>query len=294
MSASSPAPQTVGDLIQFATQQFEEASLFFGHGTDNAWDEAVALVLFVLKLPHTVSRDILSTQPSQKEKQAILDLIQQRVSTRKPLPYLTHEAYFAGLPFYVNEHVLIPRSPIAELIETQFTPWIKPDKVKRILDMGTGSACIAIACALAFPDAQVDAVDVDPACLEVAQINIKQHQLEKRVHPLRSYLFEHLSAQHYDIIVSNPPYVDQEDMDALPKEYLHEPQHALFGGTDGLDLVKIILQQAKHFLRPHGILVIEVGNSEAAIMAQFPQLPFIWPSFERGGGGVFILMAEDL
>lgn len=294
MAEQSSQLSTLGDILNYAANEFERAQLYFGHGTDNAWDEAVALALHVFKLPHTVSRDVLTMPLQAAQKQTMLDLIQQRITTRKPLAYLIHEAYFCGLPFYVDEHVLIPRSPIAELIQTQFTPWIDPDKVKNIIDIGTGSGCIAIACALAFPHAQVDAVDIDSHCLDIAHINAKKHQVENQLNLIQSNLFESVPSKRYDIIVSNPPYVDQGDMNSLPQEYLHEPQKALFGGNDGLDLVKIILQQAKQRLNPHGILVVEVGNSEAALMEQFPHLPFTWLEFECGGDGVFLLTAEEL
>lgn len=285
---------TLGDLLNFAESEFIRADLYFGHGTDNAWDEAVALCLHVMQLPHTVSRDALSLTPNESEKQQILNLISERCTTRRPLPYLLNEAYFCQIPFYVDDRVLIPRSPTAELIEHRFQPWVKPEQVKRILDIGTGSACIAIACALAFPQATVDASDISNDSLAVAKINVEKYKLENRVHLIQSDLFSHVPTEKYDIIISNPPYVDQADMASLPSEYQHEPQHALFGGNDGLDLVKTILKEAKNYLTPNGILVVEVGNSEVALTEQFPTLPFIWLEFECGGDGVFLLTANDL
>ncbi|EKD75846.1 MAG: hypothetical protein ACD_44C00008G0006 [uncultured bacterium] len=286
--------KTLEDFLNFAKIKFEKEGLFFGHGTDNAWDEAVALVLFCMDLPHRVSAEVRQQNVTEPQKKRILALIEKRIETRKPLAYLTKEAYFSSLSFYVDERVLIPRSPIAELIENQFSPWIKPEKVKNILDLGTGSGCIGIACAYAFPEAHIDMVDINSDCLLVAKKNIQKHQKEKQVQLIQSNLFETIPIKAYDIIVSNPPYVDQKDMEALPQEYLHEPKAALYGGEDGLDIVEIILAQAKSFLNPHGILVIEVGNSEDAIEKKFPRLPLIWLEFERGGGGVFLLNATDL
>lgn len=284
---------TIRDFIRFCLSRFYEANLFFGHGTDNAWDEAVALILQALHLPPDTSQKILNAKLTTTEKKHILELIQQRVEKRIPLPYLFKQASFAGLSFYVDERVLIPRSPMAELIETEFTPWINPDRVFRILDLCTGSGCIAIACALAFPESHVDAADISPDCLAVAKINIERYDLSDRVHLYLSDLFNALPKQHYDIIISNPPYVDCEDMAMLPAEFLHEPRLALNAGEDGLEIVKRILAQAKDYLTPEGILVVEVGNSETALQTQFPHLSFMWPSFKRGGDGVFLLTREQ-
>lgn len=285
---------TIRDLIRFATSQFNEAGLYFGHGTDNAWDDASALVFHTLHLPHSLYANTIDTRITKEERVNILDLIDQRIKRRLPVPYLTKEAWFSGLSFYIDERVLIPRSPIAELIEKQFEPWIDAEDVTHILDLCTGSGCIAIACAKAFSNAKVDASDISSDALTVAKINTLRHHVEEQVTLIHSDLFDTLPAAQYDIIVSNPPYVSAAEMSELPDEYQHEPQSGLAAGVDGLDFARRILKDAPAYLSPHGILVVEVGNSEAALADAYPNIPFTWLTFENGGGGVFVLTKEQL
>lgn len=285
---------TLRQMIHFGADAFDSASLYFGHGTDNALDEAASLAFYALNETPDYSDDRLDKDISEENIKKVNALFQKRIETRKPAAYLTHEAWFAGMPFYVNENVLVPRSPIAELIEEQFQPWVQPEKVNRILDLCTGSGCIAIACAYAFADAEVDAADISTAALEVAEKNRIKHQLEDRLNIIESDLFGGLQGRQYDLIVSNPPYVDAEDMSILPDEYKHEPELGLTAGDDGLDLVIPMLRDAKHYLHADGVLIVEVGNSEEALVEKFPDVPFMWLSFEYGGEGVFMLDAKDV
>ncbi|MCU7904287.1 MAG: 50S ribosomal protein L3 N(5)-glutamine methyltransferase [Candidatus Thiodiazotropha sp. (ex Epidulcina cf. delphinae)] len=285
---------SIEDLIRWGASRFAEAGLFFGHGTDNALDEAAALVLHALHLPSDLPAGWFSSRVTSVERKRILDLIQRRIELRIPLPYLTGEAWFAGLRFDVNEHVLIPRSPIAELIENRFTPWIDPTRVARILDLCCGSGCIGIAAAAYLPESRVDLVDISADALQVAQNNVVTHRLQERVEICRSDLFEALPAEKYDLILSNPPYVGAQEMATLPEEYRHEPDLALRANDDGLEVVKRLVKQAPNFLAPRGILIVEVGNSAASLLERYPDMPFVWPEFEHGGEGVFLLSAEDL
>ncbi len=286
--------QTLRDFVRLGTSLFHRAGLHFGHGTDNALDEAVWLVLHALHLPPDFPADYFDCRLTVEEKETILTLFRRRIEERLPAPYLTRSAWFAGLEFYVDERVLIPRSPIAELIERRFSPWMEPERVHRVLDLCTGGGCIAVACALAFPEASVDASDLSAEALEVATRNRERYRLEDRMELIHSDLFEKLEGRCYDIIVSNPPYVDRAEMAALPPEYRHEPVSALAAGEDGLALVRRILARAAEHLNPGGILVVEVGNSQEALVEAYPELPFLWLEFERGGEGVFLLTREQL
>jgi ribosomal protein L3 glutamine methyltransferase len=285
---------TAGELIASAERRLRRARVFFGHGTDKARDEAAALVYHVMRLPHDSPARVLTRRASAAQRARFDELLGRRIAERVPLAYLTHEAWFAGLPFYVDERVLIPRSPFAELIERRFAPWIDPRRVQRVLDLGTGSGCIALACAKAFTRARVDAVDIDEAALEVAAINRRRLRLTRRVKLIRSDHFAALRGASYDIIASNPPYVGRREMRGLPREYGHEPALALESGLHGLDSVEIILRSAARHLRPNGLLVVEVGNTERVLAKRYPRMPFTWLEFERGGGGVFALTREQL
>lgn len=286
---------TIRDMIRWGASRMNEAELHFGHGTDNAIDEAAALILHALHLPPDLHTDYFESRLTPPEKQVAMELIRRRIIERKPAAYLSQRAWFMGLPFYVDERVLIPRSPLAELIERQFAPWLSDNrKVTAILDLGTGSGCIGIACAYAFPDAHIDLVDISADALEVARRNVADHGLEEQIELIQSDLFAALKNRRYDIIISNPPYVDIKELEALPEEYRHEPQLGLAAGAAGLDVVEKILSQAATYLQRHGLLVVEVGNAQYALCEAFPDAPFTWLEFERGGQGVFLLNASQL
>jgi len=288
---------TVRELISKGARRLSRAKVFYGHGTDNAVDESAALVFHALKLSHDAGAAVYGKRVSAAAQQRAEALITRRIEERIPAVYLTSETWFAGLPFYVDSRVLIPRSALAELIERQYSPWIEPTRVKRVLDVGTGSGCIAIATAMAFPRAHVDALDISKDALDVARINVRKYRLGRRVHLIESDHFSALSTLSvptYDIIVSNPPYVGAREMRTLQPEYRHEPRIALAAGASGLDSVRVLLREAARFLRPKGLLVVEVGNTETAVRRAFRNLPFVWLDFERGGGGVFLLTAEQL
>lgn len=287
--------RTLRDHVRWAASRFTEAGLVFGHGTDNALDEAAALVAHALHLPAQIPDLYWDARLTRDETRVVLERVARRIQTRMPLPYITGEAWFAGLPFRVDQRVLVPRSPIAELLESGFRPWLNPDGVERVLEIGTGSGCIAVTCAFAFPGATVDATDVSEEVLAVAQSNVERHGVGERLRLLKADVYDGLEqGAGYDLIVSNPPYVDAADMASLPPEYRHEPRSALAAGDDGLDVVRRILAGATEHLTPHGVLVVEVGNSEAAVAETWPAVPFLWLEFERGGHGVFLLTAEQL
>jgi len=286
---------TVADFCRYGASIFNQAELFYGHGNDNAFSEALTLVMHALSLPEDLTEQVLACRLLEQEKLAILALFEQRVSQQLPVAYITNLAYFAQLPFYVDERVLVPRSPIGELIEQHFSPYFSEDNgPNRILDLCTGSGCIAIACASYFPEAEVDAADLSIDALNVAQINIENHGLSEQVIPIQSDVFSGVEGLSYDLIVTNPPYVDQEDIDCLPTEYSHEPEMGLGCGEDGLDIVRVILAQSAQHLNDNGILICEVGNSQFHVEALYPQVDFTWLTFERGGHGVFMLTKAQL
>jgi ribosomal protein L3 glutamine methyltransferase len=286
--------ETVGAAIDRVARALKSARVHFGHGTDNARDEAAELVFFAAGLKHDQGPRAYSEKLNARRAARIDDLLERRIAERIPLPYLTHRSFFAGLELYVDERVLVPRSPIAELVLQRFQPWVDARRVRRILDVGTGSGAIALACAMAFPKVRVDAVDVSVAALQVARRNLRRLNLEKRVRMLQSDYFAAVKGRRYDIIVSNPPYVGRAEMRRLPREYRHEPKIGLASGADGLDSVRAIFAAARRHLSRDGILVVEVGNTEDTLLRTFPRLPFVWPEITMGGGGVFLLRAEDL
>jgi len=286
--------QTLRDWVRWAASYFNRNRLFYGHGTDNALDEALELVLATLHLSHDLPESFLDARTTREEDSLLAANIQRRVEQRVPLAYITGRAWFAGLEFEVNENVLVPRSPIAELILDGFHPWLSEKPVSAVLDLCCGSGCIGIACAHAFPDALVDLADISPSALEVAGRNIEKHGLDDRVRAIRSDVFDGLDGERYDLIVSNPPYVSTEEMRRLPQEYAHEPNLGLEAGEDGMDVVRRILADAQGYLADDGILVVEVGASADLLMARYPDVPFLWLDFEHGGDGVFLLTADQL
>jgi len=285
--------KTISDFIRWTACCFEKADMSFGHGTDNAWDEAMTLILDTLQLPKETDPSLFNCRLIKNERKALVANIAQRVNNKKPLSYITNRAIFAGQEFFVDERVLIPRSPIAELIEGQFQPWLLYPPQK-ILDLCTGSGCIGFTCAMAFPESHVDVSDISEDALAVAEINQEMLQLEEQCELIQSDLFENLQGREYDLIISNPPYVDAVDMAMLPAEYHFEPEIGLASGTDGLDLTRKILAEASNYLSRNGILIVEVGNSAAALEQAFPDIAFTWLEFERGGHGVFMLDKSQL
>lgn len=292
---------TVQDMLRWTVSRFNAAGLFYGHGTDNAWDEAVQLVLPTLYLPIDAPESVRHSRLTASERHRIIERVLLRINSRTPVAYLTNIAYFCDLEFYVDERVLVPRSPIAQLIQNRFEPLLSSAPM-RILDLCTGSGCIGIACAYAFPDAEIDLVDISSDALQVAEINVQDHGLEQQVFPICSDLFRQLVHEgqgekiknKYDLIVSNPPYVDEEDMNSLPEEYRHEPELGLAAGSDGLKLMRRIIANAPDYLNQHGILICEVGNSMVHVEQQYPDLPLTWLEFEHGGHGVFMMTFADL
>lgn len=284
--------RTLRDHIRWAVSRFHAENLFFGHGTDNAWDEARQLVLGALHLPYEIADSYLDCRLEEDECAHLRELLRRRIEERVPVAYLLGEAWFCGMPFVVDERVLVPRSPIAELIQQRFSPWLPQDPT-RILDLCTGSGCIGIACAHAFHEAEVVLGDLSFDALEVANLNIERHGLEDRVYTVQGDGFDGLPGQRFDLIVSNPPYVDAEDFADMPDEYHHEPELGLACGQDGLDLVRRMLAEAADHLNEKGLLIVEVGNSQEHVEALYPEVDFLWLDFEHGGHGVFMLSARQ-
>lgn len=294
MQSSTEGLLTIGDFIRWGASRFNEAGLVFGHGTDNAIDEAEQLVLAALHLRPRLSEPLYQARLTPPEREAVVGLIQRRIVERCPAPYLTGCSWFAGLEFHVDAQVLVPRSPMAELIEAAFEPWVSHDHIERILDLCTGSGCIGIAAAHYLPWTEVDLVDVSEQALAIARRNIEFHCLQERVRTIQSDLFAELAGQHYDLILCNPPYVSAAELAKLPAEYRCEPVLGLAGGESGLDVVLRILHDAGDYLNPGGTLFLEVGCSAETIEALLPEIPFVWIDFERGGAGVFTMTREQL
>ncbi|MES1982193.1 MAG: 50S ribosomal protein L3 N(5)-glutamine methyltransferase [Pseudomonadota bacterium] len=287
--------RTVRDWLRFAVSAFNEAQLSFGHGSANAYDEAAYLILHTLHLPLDTLAPFLDARLTPHEKNALLTLLGQRVETRIPAAYLTHEAWLGNFRFYVDPRVIVPRSFIAELLQDQLVPWVAdPEDIKSVLDMCTGSGCLAILAAHAFPHATVDAVDISADALAVAQRNVSDYHMAERIHLIESDLYTGLQGKQYDLIISNPPYVNADSMHTLPQEYQHEPQLALASGGDGLDATRRLIEQAAAHLSPEGMLIVEIGHNRAALEAAYPDLPFIWIEVSAGDGFVFMLRRADL
>jgi ribosomal protein L3 glutamine methyltransferase len=286
---------TLRDLMRFAVSRFNEADLFFGHGTDNAWDEAAYLLLHSLHLPIDQLDPYMDARLTTGERTAALKLIRRRMTERLPASYLTHEAWLGDYRFYVDERVIVPRSHIAELLREQLSPWVDdPWAIRRVLDMCTGSGCLAILAAEAFPEATVDAVDLSSDALAVAERNVKDYALEERVRLIQSDAFSAIPREKYDLIISNPPYVNAESMASLPEEYRREPEMALASGEDGLDFVRGLLKDAPYHLAPDGILIVEIGHNKDELERAFPRLSFVWLDTSAGDRFVFMLRGKDL
>ena len=282
----------ISDILTELEELLDREHLFYGHGTSSARDEALAMVLSVFDLNYPLDNDLLSMLPSSKQWLDLNELLSQRILTKIPLPYLTNQAYFCDHKFFVDDRVLIPRSPIAELIRNNLEPWVNINRVKRVLEIGTGSGCIALSMAKQFPHLEIVATDISEQALEVAEINTKSMKLENRVKLIQADLFTNLSGR-FDLIVSNPPYVALEIFENLPTEYSFEPQEALVAGENGLDFISRILQDAPPFLNDDGALIIEVGVASTEVERQY-NLPFTWISFEQGGEGVALIEAKHL
>jgi len=284
---------TLRDWVRWSSSEFRRSGLFYGHGTENDFDEAVNLALWALSQPWERLELLWEARLSAEEKVVLFEAVRKRIDTRCPAAYITGEAWFCNIRFVVNENVLVPRSPIAELIQNRFQPWLS-DEPQAILDLCTGSGCIGIACAFEFQDSSVDLIDISPEALEIADKNIHLHDLESRVRSIQSDGLTALGHQQYDLIVSNPPYVSEAEYAQLPQEYKMEPKLGLTSGDDGFDFVRNLLLSAEKHLTTDGLLVVEVGYGWEQFNDLFPQYPFLWPEFENGGCGVFILTRDQL
>ncbi len=286
---------TLRDFLRFAVSRFNQEGLYFGHGSSNAYDEAAYLILHTLNLPLDTLNPFLDARLTPSERREVLEIIRRRAEERIPAAYLTHEAYLGEYRFYVDERTIVPRSFIFELLQQRLSPWIEdPDSVDSVLDMCTGSGCLAILAALSFPNARVDAADISPDALDVARINVDDYALQDRIALIESDLFANLEGRKYDLIISNPPYVDADSVASLPAEYLHEPKLALGSGMDGLDATRKILRQAAQHLNDNGILIVEIGHNRDALEQAFPELPFTWLDVSAGDEFVFMLHRNDL
>lgn len=286
---------TIRDYIRWTISEMAVNQVYFGHGSDSIWDESVHLVLSAINVSHDIDSNMVASRLLTEEKKKIIDYVYQRACERKPLPYILKKAWFVGMEFDIDERVIIPRSPIAELIRNDFSPWVNDiDDIKNVLDLCTGSGCIGIACSEVFENANITLVDISDDALAIANHNIKKHQVGDRVKAIKSDLFNNLKGQKFDVIISNPPYVDKEDLDSMPKEYHYEPKLALEAGDDGLEIAKRIILEADQYMTEKGVLIVEVGNSQYALMEMCPDVPFTWLSFAEGGDGVFLLTYDEL
>ena len=294
-SAAATSLHTVRDCLRFAVSRFYQEKLFFGHGSSDAYDEAVYLILHTLHLPIDTLAPFLDARLTPGELGEVMHILRQRVEQRIPAAYLTHQAFLGDYSFYVDERVIVPRSFIAELLREQLSPWIaEPDDINSVLDLCTGSGCLAILAADSYPNAKIDAVDLSPDALAVARRNVSDYQLTDRIELIQSDLFANLDHRRYDLIISNPPYVDAQSVTSLPAEYLHEPELSLGSGSDGLDATRIILQRAAEYLTEHGILIVEIGHNRDVLEAAYPKLPFTWLDVTAGDQFVFMLHRNDL
>ncbi|MCB5184725.1 50S ribosomal protein L3 N(5)-glutamine methyltransferase [Methylobacillus gramineus] len=287
--------QTIRDWLRFAVSRFEESSIFFGHGTDNAYDEAVWLILSALHLPHDTLDNFIDARLLPPERTRLKELIRRRITDRTPTAYLVNEAWLKGFKFYVDERVIVPRSFIAELLEDGLSPWVEyPEMVESAADICTGSGCLGVLLAHSFPNADVDVIDISPDALAVANINIRNYGLEDQITAIESDMFSNLQDKTYDLIISNPPYVDAPSMAVLPQEYQNEPQIALGSGLSGLDHTHTLLKEAGNYLNEGGLLVVEIGHNRDALLEAYPEIPFTWLEVDSGNEFVFLLTKEQL